>query len=89
MAANWAAFGLFQIVALVRWRPRPYWLAVAAGLRLSDIFTDWTYLVACHDVTCFGTVALLAASPLNAVAGWRLLRYYSASEASAVPPVRS
>jgi hypothetical protein len=86
MAANWAAFAVFQTVALVRWRRRPYWLAVAAGLRLSDIFTDWTYLVACHDVTWFGRIALLAASPMNVLAGWQLLRLYSASEAGAVPP---
>ncbi len=78
MAANWAAFALFQAVALLRWRRGPHWLAVAAGVRLSDIFTDWTYLLFCHDVTWFGRVALFAASPMNAVAGWRLLRAYSA-----------
>jgi hypothetical protein len=86
MAANWAAFALFQLVALARWRKNPTWLAVAAGLRLSDIFTDWTYLAACHDVTWFGRAALLAASPLNVVAGWRLLRAHAAATRAAEPP---
>jgi len=86
MAANWAAFALFQLVALARWRKNAAWLAVAAGLRLSDIFTDWTYLAACHDVTWFGRAALLAASPLNVLAGFRLLRAHAAASAPSADP---
>jgi hypothetical protein len=74
--ANWAAFALFQAVAFLRWRQAPYWVAVAAGIRLSDIFTDWTYLAFATHITAFGIVALALASPLNMLAGWWLLRAY-------------
>lgn len=74
--ANWAAFALFQAVALVRWRKAHHWIAVVAGIRLSDIFTDWTYLAFASDITAFGAVALGLASPMNMVAGWWLLRAY-------------
>ncbi|MBI3288954.1 MAG: hypothetical protein HYZ74_05500 [Elusimicrobia bacterium] len=72
--ANWAAFALFQAVALARWRKNPTWLAVVAGIRLSDIFTDWTYLAFCAHITPFGYAALAAVSPLNMFLGWWLLR---------------
>ncbi len=76
--ANWAAFALFQAIALARWRRAPDWLAVAAGLRLSDIFTDWTYLAFARDVTWFARVALATTSPANLVVGLYLLRRYRA-----------
>ena len=88
MGANWSAFALFQATALARWRKQPVWLAVAAGLRLSDIFTDWTYLAACHEITWFGRAALLAAGPANVVAGVTLLRAHAkvTTAADAGPP---
>jgi hypothetical protein len=76
--ANWAGFALFQAIALRRWRRAPWWLAVAAGLRLSDIFTDWTYLAFAHDLTWFGRISLAATSPMNLVVGLYLLRCYRA-----------
>ncbi len=76
--ANWAAFALFQGVALLRWRREPWWLAVAAGLRLSDIFTDWTYLLFAHDTTWFARLSLATTSPANLVVGVYLLRRYRA-----------
>jgi hypothetical protein len=75
-AANWCAFAVVQAAALFQWRAKPYWLAVVAGARLSDMFTDWSYLYFCHDITRFGRLALLAASPLNALIGWYLIRTY-------------
>jgi hypothetical protein len=75
-AANWGAFALIQVAALFQWRVKPYWLLIVAGARLSDMFTDWSYLYFCHDITRFGRLALLAASPLNALIGWYLVRTY-------------
>lgn len=74
--ADWAAFALFQAIAYFRWRARPYWLAVIAGIRLSDIFTDWAYLYFCRDVTWFGRIGLFSASPINLLAGCFLLKSY-------------
>lgn len=76
MAANWAAFALVQLVALCRWRARPHWLAVVAGARLGDMFTDWTCLYFCHDVTWLGRIGFAAASPFNVLAAWFLLRSF-------------
>lgn len=45
-AGQWAAFALAQAIALWRWRREPEWLAVAAGVRLSDLFTDISYVLA-------------------------------------------
>lgn len=72
--ANWAAFALFQAVALARWRTNPSWLAVAAGVRFSDIFTDWAYLAFSSHRTTFGCATLAAMSPVNLLLGWWLLR---------------
>src|SRR5262249_21258197 len=74
--ANWAAFALFQAIALLRWRRERWWLAVAAGLRLSDIFTDWTYPSSPRGVTGFARVSLAATSPANLVVGLYLLRRF-------------
>ncbi|MBI4616794.1 MAG: hypothetical protein HY720_24490 [Planctomycetes bacterium] len=73
-AANWAAFALIQLAALLLWRKNPHGLAVAAGARLSDVFTDWTYLAFAQDITWFGRASLACASPANALLGWWLLR---------------
>lgn len=74
--ANWAAFALFQAVAFLRWRQAPYWVAVVAGIRLSDIFTDWTYLAFASNMTPLGTLGLALASPMNMITGaWLLHRY--------------
>lgn len=75
-AANWAAFALFQGLALLKWRERPYWLVLVAGVRFSDILTDWAYLWFCSDVTLFGGIGLFCASPTNLVAGLYLLNSY-------------
>ncbi|MFC2091551.1 hypothetical protein ACFLTD_02130, partial [Elusimicrobiota bacterium] len=53
-AANWLAFALVQLIAYINWEKKPYWLAVVAGVRFSDIFTDWIYLWFSADITSFG-----------------------------------
>lgn len=42
-AAHWTAFNLVQIITLFKWQKKNYWLAVTAGVRFSDLFTDFTY----------------------------------------------
>ena len=81
-AANWAAFLLFQIIALVRWRRDAVWLAVIAGVRLSDIFTDATYVVVARDTTWFAKAALAPTSLANLIIGVYLLRAYRARVAT-------
>lgn len=75
-AANWAAFALFQGVAFARWRRQPEWLAVVAGVRLSDIFTDATVIALARDTTWFAKATLAPMSLINLLMGLWLLRAY-------------
>jgi hypothetical protein len=81
-AAAWAAFLVLQLIALVRFRRDPAWLAVIAGVRLGDMFTDWTHAVLAPDMTWFGDLCLLSASPINLLAGLFLLRAHRQLTAS-------
>src|SRR3954468_24146594 len=36
-----AAFSLFQLIARLKWEVQPMWLAVIAGIRLTEVFSDW------------------------------------------------
>lgn len=78
-AANWLAFALIQLLALLKWRKKPYWLAVVAGVRLSDIFTDWAYLFFSSSITLFGRAGLFIISPLNLLLGLYFLNAYKKS----------
>jgi hypothetical protein len=69
-------FGVLQAVALARWKSEDVWLAVVAGARLSDVLTDWSYLYFSSHITPLGAVGLIAAGPLNLVAGVYLLGAY-------------
>jgi hypothetical protein len=84
-AANWAAFALLQAIALRRWRREPWWLLVVAGARLSDIFTDWTYLFFAHDVTWFARASLATTSPGNLVVGIFLVKRWRERCGSVAP----
>lgn len=75
-AANWAAFALFQGIAFRRWRREPEWLAVVAGVRLSDIFTDLTVSALARDTTLFAKLSLAPMSVINLLMGLWLLRAY-------------
>ena len=57
-AGQWAAFALAQAITLWRWRKEPAWLAVSAGVRFSDLFTDVSYIVAVPSLTTLGWVLL-------------------------------
>jgi hypothetical protein len=75
-AANWAAFALCQLVAFRRFRTDPGWILIVAGARLSDIFTDWTYLAFSQDRTWFAWLGLGVTSPANLWLGlWLKQRY--------------
>ena len=75
-AANWAAFLLLQILAFARWRHDAVWLAIVAGARLSDIFTDVTYVLVAQDTTLFAKLTLAPSSLANLFIGLFLLRAY-------------
>lgn len=61
----WAAFSLFHLLALLRWRRHPHWLVIVGGMRLSELFADLGYLLLAHDVTPAGRMALALAAPSN------------------------
>jgi hypothetical protein len=77
-AASWAAFAILQAIALGRWRQDPRWLLIVAGVRLSDVFTDWTYLAFARDRTWFAWASLTLTSPANLWLGLFLLRRHAA-----------
>jgi len=75
-AAVWAAFALFQWIALVKWKKQPYWLAVVAGLRFSELFADWTYLYFADKISVFGWLGLSVSTPTNFFVCLFLLKSY-------------
>ena len=74
--AVWAAFTLLQLIALVRWKKDPWWLVLVAGVRLTELFSDWTYLYMAQSVTSQGRVGLFIAPPSNLVMGWFFINAY-------------
>jgi len=73
---QWLAFALGQALTLWQWKKRPEWLAVAAGIRLSDLFTDISYLIAAPALTRFGQVLFPIFPVLNLVGVIILLKGY-------------
>ena len=84
-AGQWAAFALAQAITLWRWRKNPVWLAVAAGVRFSDLFTDISYILAVPSLTALGWVFLLPPPLLNLVGVMIMLRGYEQAR-STIPP---
>ena len=78
-AGQWAAFALAQAIALGRWRRDPVWLAIAAGVRFSDLFTDLAYVASVPYLTRIGWALLLPPPILNLVGVVILLRAYRQS----------
>lgn len=83
-AANWTAFFLVQLMALLRWRREAWWLAVVAGVRLSDVFTDTTCSLLAGDVTLAARVLFPLTGAGNLVFALLLLRAYLAIRSPAV-----
>src|SRR5215470_6921166 len=74
--AVWAAFLLFHVIAYFRWPREPFWLVVVAGIRWTEIFSDWVYLFSAERMTWFGKMGLFMAPPSNLLFGLFLLRQY-------------
>jgi hypothetical protein len=72
----WVAFSLLQAIALARWQKQPYWLTLVAGVRFTELFSDWVTLFAAQQMTTFGTVGLLIAPPANLLFGLILIATY-------------
>jgi hypothetical protein len=83
--AVWAAFTLLQAIALFRWQQQPYWLTLVAGVRLTELFSDWVTIVAAKQVTTFGTLGLLIAPPANLIFGWLLISTYRRLRSGPIP----
>jgi len=64
-AGQWAAFAVVQAIALARWKARPAWLMVVAGLRASDLLTDLSYIAAVPSLTSLGWALLTPPAFLN------------------------
>ena len=76
MGASWLAFAFFQGVALLRWREHPHWLALVAGIRSSELLSDWVLALFAERLTVGGRIGLLVASPFNILMTWFFLRGY-------------
>lgn len=73
--AMWFAFTLVQVAALLGWQQRPYLLAMVAGVRSTEVFSDWTTLVVAQ-VTPFARVALFTSPLVNILLVVLLLAKY-------------
>lgn len=80
--ALWIAFTLLQFLALIRWRKEPWWLVLIAGVRLTELFSDWTYLYVAHSMTTIGRIGLFIAPPGNLAFGIFLIWAYKKVMAS-------
>lgn len=76
MGAVWLAFLLLQGWALVDWRRLPHLLVLVAGVRLTEIFSDWVLWYHADSLTVFGHFGLLIAPPSNLLFGIYLLGAY-------------
>jgi hypothetical protein len=67
--AVWVAFTLLQLIAFLRWEKAPWWLVLIAGVRLTELFSDWTYLYVAETLTTLGRLGLFIAPPGNLAFG--------------------
>jgi hypothetical protein len=74
--ALWVAFTILQAMAYFKWESRPYWLVLIAGVRFTELFSDWTYLFVAENVTILGGLGLFIAPPGNLIFGLFLLNTY-------------
>jgi len=76
-AGQWTAFALAQALALIFIRRQPIWLAIMAGIRLSDVFTDLFYMLSARPLTAHGWLVLAPLPLINAAGVFLLLRCYA------------
>ena len=74
--AVWVAFTVLQLIAFFRWEKAPWWLVLIAGVRLTELFSDWTYMYVAESVTTLGRLGLFIAPPGNLAFGWFLIWAY-------------
>ena len=74
--AVWAAFTLLQVIAYIKWEKQSYWLVLIAGVRLTELFSDWTYLYFAQKTTWSARLSLFIAPPANLAMGWFLIASY-------------
>lgn len=74
--ALWVAFTLLQLIAVFRWEKEPWWLVLIAGVRLTELFSDWTYIYFADTLTTQGKLGLFIAPPGNLAFGIFLVWAY-------------
>jgi len=74
--AVWVAFTLLQAIAFIRWEKAPWWLVLIAGVRLTELFSDWTYMCLAGSMTTLGKAGLFIAPPGNLAFGIFLIWAY-------------
>jgi hypothetical protein len=74
--AVWVAFTLLQAIAVFKWEKEPWWLILIAGVRLTELFSDWTYMYVAQSMTTIGRIGLFIAPPGNLAFGWFLIWAY-------------
>jgi len=74
--AVWVAFTLLQLIAFFRWEKAPWWLVLIAGVRLTELFSDWTYMWLASSMTKLGSMGLFIAPPGNLAFGIFLVWAY-------------
>ena len=74
--AVWVAFTLLQLIAVFRWQKAPWWLVLIAGVRLTELFSDWVYIYVAHSMTTIGTIGLFISPPGNLAFGIFLIWAY-------------
>ena len=76
-AGQWLGFALAQAITLWRWKKQPVWLAVEAGVRFSDLFTDTSYIIASlPHITMMGWMLFVPPFFLNLLGVVIMLRGY-------------
>jgi hypothetical protein len=83
--AVWVAFVLLQAIALFRWQKQPYWLTLVAGVRFTELFSDWVTIFAAKQMTVGGTIGLLLSPPGNLVFGLILISAYKRLSSGPLP----
>lgn len=81
----WVAFTLLQAIALFRWQKQPYWLPLIAGVRFTELFSDWVTIIAAKQMTTLGTIGLLISPPGNLIFGLILISTYMRMKSGPLP----
>ena len=81
----WVAFTLLQGLALWRWRRESWWLVLIAGVRFTELFSDWMTIYIAQQMTLRGTIELAISPPANLLFGLVLIATYRRLESGPLP----